>query len=180
MISNTFFFFNVIGLFLSQSLAFAPTSYASGRFSHDTSTSSPIRESLIPLKVSAHDLATEVSGEELEMLIMNGELPLVIDAFATWCGPCLQMAPAFEEAAQELDGKVRFVKLDTDKEVDISARLNIMAMPTLLFLDANDKEAAPGPPVLKLRFEGAIGKDAIVALCEHHFFGAPLPEGYLG
>jgi len=179
MISNTLFFFNIIGFFLSQSLAFTPTSYSSGRFSHVTSSSSSCRDTLIPLRVSAHKTATEVTGEELEMMLEEWDLPLVIDAYATWCGPCMQMAPEFEEAAKELEGKVRFVKIDTDKEVDISARLNIMAMPTMLFLEGNDSvEGVPndGRPVLKQRFEGALQKDSIVALCEHLFFDKPLPE----
>lgn len=56
------------------------------------------------------------------------------------CGPCLLMAPEFESAAKELKDKVRFVKLDTDKEESMAARLNIMGLPTLLFLDKYEPE----------------------------------------
>eukprot|EP00977_Amphora_coffeiformis_P015578 scaffold4562_cov178-Amphora_coffeaeformis.AAC.7 len=80
-------------------------------------------------------VAKQVTGEELEMMLTEWDKPLVIDAYATWCGPCLLMAPEFEAAAKELKGKVRFVKLDTDKEESMAARLNIMGLPTLLFLD---------------------------------------------
>jgi len=173
MESTTFFFLNIIGLLFSQSLAFMATHHASIGFPHSTYKPSSFRDSLIPLKVSVQKLAAEVNGEELEIMLTEWEQPLVVDAFATWCGPCLAMAPEFEEAAKELEGKVRFVKLDTDKEPDISARLNIMAMPTLLFLNENE----PGEgEVGGHRFEGAVGKDSIIAMCEHYFFGAPFPE----
>lgn len=139
-------------------------------------------------------LAKDVSGEELEIMLTEWEQPLIVDAYATWCGPCLLMAPEFEAAAQELKGKVRFVKLDTDKEPQMANSLSVNGLPTLLFLDKFDpqemkelveqqegdedgEEEDSGPrAVLKARIEGAIQKDSIVALCDHHFFGGPLPE----
>lgn len=90
------------------------------------------------------------------------------------------MAPEFEEAAQELKGKVRFAKLDTDKEEAMAARLNIMGLPTLLFLDkyeVKEGETDMGArAVLKGRIEGALRKKNILDLCEHHFFGGPEPK----
>lgn len=122
-----------------------------------------------------------VSGEELELLL-NGdwEQPIVIDAYATWCGPCLLMSPEFEAAAQQLQGKVRLVKLDCDKDEQMAARLNIMGLPTLLFLDkyspeeGEDNQAAKA--VLKGRIEGALQKQMIIDLCEHYFFGGEAPQ----
>lgn len=97
------------------------------------------------------------------------------------CGPCLLMAPEFEAAAKELQGKVRFVKLDTDKEESMAARLNIMGLPTLLFLDkyapAKGEEVQEGAKaVLKGRIEGALRKENIMDLCEYHFFDGPTPS----
>ena len=91
------------------------------------------------------------------------------------------MAPEFKEAAKELSGKVRFVKLDTDLEPQMAGWLGIMGLPTLLFLDKNDdkeavEEGKAPVAVLKERIEGALRKDSIMALCDHHFFGGPLPE----
>lgn len=89
------------------------------------------------------------------------------------------MAPEFEAAAKELKGKVRFVKIDTDQETEMAARLNIMGLPTLLFLDKFEPEEGSteeAKAVLKDRIEGAIRKDSILALCDHHFFGGPRPE----
>jgi thiol-disulfide isomerase/thioredoxin len=96
------------------------------------------------------------------------------------------MAPEFEAAAKELEGKVRFAKLDTDREETMAARLNIMGLPTLLFLDKYSA-AAGAPPtvdgkeaanaVLKGRLEGALRKDMIVKLCNYYFFDGPVPDG---
>jgi thiol-disulfide isomerase/thioredoxin len=93
------------------------------------------------------------------------------------------MAPEFEAAAQELKGKVRFCKLDTDVEEAMASRLNIMGLPTLLFLTKyepkegeNVQEGAKA--VLKARIEGALRKKNILDLCEHHFFGGPAPKLY--
>jgi len=92
------------------------------------------------------------------------------------------MAPEFESAAQELKGKVRFAKLDTDKDEAMAARLNIMGLPTLLFLDKfepkdeGSEEEKSAKAVLKGRIEGALRKDNIIDLCEFYFFGGPEPK----
>jgi thiol-disulfide isomerase/thioredoxin len=89
------------------------------------------------------------------------------------------MAPHFEEAAKELEGKVRFVKMDTDKEPDMAARLNIMGLPTLMFLDEvapkDGEEAGGATAALKNKIEGAISKQTILELCDYHFFDGPVP-----
>merc|ERR1719223_1506346 len=85
-------------------------------------------------------LAKDVSGEELEIMLTEWDQPLIVDAYATWCGPCLLMAPEFEAAAQELKGKVRFVKLDTDKEPQMANSLGVNGLPTLMFLDKFDPQ----------------------------------------
>jgi thiol-disulfide isomerase/thioredoxin len=91
------------------------------------------------------------------------------------------MAPEFEEAAKELKNRVRFAKLDTDKEEAMAARLNIMGLPTLLFLDKyepkeDDDENQSARAVLKGRIEGALRKQNIIDLCEYYFFNGPEPK----
>merc|ERR1740117_2411821 len=105
--------------------------------------------------------AVTVNGEALEMILQDWEQPLVVDAYATWCVPCLLMAPEFEEAAKELQGKVRFVKLDTDLAPDMATRLGVMGLPTLLYLKKNDdteavEEGKAPVAMLVERIEGAL------------------------
>lgn len=93
------------------------------------------------------------------------------------------MSPEFEAAAKEMEGKVRFVKLDTDQEEEMANRLAINGLPTLLFLGAysppegSEEEAdQEAKAVLKGRIEGAIKKENIMDLCEHYFFDGPEPK----
>eukprot|EP00526_Cylindrotheca_closterium_P023453 CAMPEP_0113635172 /NCGR_PEP_ID=MMETSP0017_2-20120614/18328_1 /TAXON_ID=2856 /ORGANISM="Cylindrotheca closterium" /LENGTH=168 /DNA_ID=CAMNT_0000545929 /DNA_START=81 /DNA_END=587 /DNA_ORIENTATION=- /assembly_acc=CAM_ASM_000147 len=135
----------------------------------------------LQMAVGEDAAAPLVSGADLEMMLTEWDQPLVVDAYATWCGPCVLMAPEFEAAAQELKGKVRFVKIDTDKDEAMAARLNIMGLPTLLFLDKftgdeGKDEESEAKAVLKGRLEGAIRKEQIIEFCEHYFFDGPEPK----
>ena len=63
----------------------------------------------------------------------NGSLPLVVDLWATWCGPCLMLAPIVSELASEYDGKIVVGKCDVEENEDIAMEFGVRNIPTLLF-----------------------------------------------
>ena len=75
-----------------------------------------------------------VTAKTFQAEVLNSPLPVVMDCWAAWCGPCKQFAPIFAATAKEYAGVVKFVKLDTDAEPVLAQQLGIRALPTTLFL----------------------------------------------
>ncbi len=73
------------------------------------------------------------SKEELLTLLNNEKKLVLIDFFATWCGPCRMLSPVLEQVASELSASLVAVKVDVDKHPDLTRQFNINAMPTLVF-----------------------------------------------
>ncbi len=73
-----------------------------------------------------------VTDAEFEREVLEAELPVLVDFWAEWCGPCHVIAPILEELADEYDGRVKFVKLDTEENFDTGDRYGIRSLPTML------------------------------------------------
>lgn len=80
-----------------------------------------------------------VNNDSFNTFIANSEIPVVVDFWAPWCGPCRQMAPAFEEAALSMSLKAQFLKVNTDEEPQLGGRFGIQSIPTLIIFK-NGKE----------------------------------------
>jgi thioredoxin 1 len=73
-----------------------------------------------------------VDEAKFEEMVIKADKPVMVDFWATWCKPCLIVAPIVDELAEEYDGKVNFFKLDVDHNPKIAATYGIMSIPTLL------------------------------------------------
>lgn len=76
----------------------------------------------------------EVDQQAFGRHVANNDIPLLVDVWAPWCGPCRAMAPMFERAATELEPEVRLLKLNADKAPEVSSQFRITGIPTLLLL----------------------------------------------
>lgn len=74
-----------------------------------------------------------ITKDSFEKEVMSSEIPVVLDFWATWCGPCRMLAPVLDELAEKYDGKVRFGKVNVDDEPLLASRFGIASIPTLIF-----------------------------------------------
>ena len=93
------------------------------------------------------------TSDNFEEEVLKSDVPVLVDMFATWCGPCKMMAPVVAQLAEEYVGTVKVGKLDIDQNVDIVAQYKIMSVPT--FLVIKDGE-------VKAKLIGAVSKEELV------------------
>jgi thioredoxin 2 len=92
-------------------------------------------------------------------IINSVDVPVIVDFWAPWCGPCRMMAPAFNEASRELSPRVQFVKVNTEDAPQVSSQFGIRSIPTII-LFKNGQEVQ--------RVSGALPKEQIMALAQNY------------
>ena len=80
-----------------------------------------------------------VTDAEFKRGVLQAETPVLVDFWADWCGPCHVIAPALDELADEYDGKVKFVKIDTEENFDTMSEYGIRGLPTLLIFKDGER-----------------------------------------
>ncbi len=102
----------------------------------------------------------KVNGDNWQSNVMDSELPVMVDFWATWCGPCEMIAPVVHDLALEYDGRLNVVKVDVDSDPDIAARYRIRSIPALLFFKNGkpvDQVVGMQPkPALKRKIEAVL------------------------
>lgn len=100
-------------------------------------------------------MTEQINSADWQAKVLDSTEPVLVDFFATWCGPCRMMAPVIDEIATEHAGKVNVYKIDVDQAPDIAAKYGVMSIPTFIVFKG-------GEPAAKTL--GAQSKENILAL----------------
>jgi len=98
-----------------------------------------------------------VDSENFESEITNSNVPVVVDFWAEWCGPCRALAPIFSDVSSQYEGKVKFVKIDIEKNQHLAEKYKIMSIPMLAVFKNGDIQASK---------VGSMTKDAMSSFVE--------------
>ena len=104
-------------------------------------------------------MVKEINVDNFNSEVINSDKLIVVDFFATWCGPCRKLSPILEEVEKELEGKVAFAKIDTDNNIEAAKNYQVSGLPTLLVFKNGE---------VVERMVGLMPKSSIITNIEKH------------
>lgn len=91
------------------------------------------------------DLVLHIGDADFQQEVLQSSIPVLVDFWATWCGPCQALAPTLDEIADDYQGKIKVVKIDIDQNPESAAQYNVRSIPTLLiFKNGNIEDSKIG------------------------------------
>lgn len=116
------------------------------------------------IQMTTQDFKDKVFNYDAEKeWAFKGELPVIIDFYADWCGPCKMVAPVLEELSKEFEGRINIYKIDTEAEQEIASAFGIQSIPTFLFIPKQ------GNPMMQA---GALPKNVFKEVIEEKLLAA--------
>ena len=103
--------------------------------------------------------ATHTSDSEFQKDVLDSKVPVLVDFWAEWCGPCKMVAPVLDELAKEYEGKIKIAKVDVDQNQQVAGSFNIRSIPTLAIFKGGNEV---------IRQAGAMGTSDIVRWVQSH------------
>ncbi|MGI0100789.1 MAG: thioredoxin [Candidatus Micrarchaeaceae archaeon] len=101
----------------------------------------------------------DVAESNFEAEVLNSKIPVIIDVWAPWCGPCRMFTPVIEDVAKEYEGKIKFVKINADENESVVTKFNISSIPTALLIENGQLKAMNVGAVPKEMFKKWISKN---------------------
>ena len=84
-------------------------------------------------------MVIELNKETFKKEVLQSDKPVIVDYFATWCGPCMNLAPIFEETSKDYEGKLKFAKVNVEENQDLAGQFNVRGIPCLIVFNKGEE-----------------------------------------